>query len=72
MLYTNLTVIKNQKSIIDTHTKSKKFTHNTKDSHQIIMEENKRRRKEQKTTKTTLKQQNSNKDIPINNYFECK
>ena len=42
-------VITNQKkSIIDTHTKSKKFTHNTKDNHQIIMEENKKRRKEQK------------------------
>ena len=49
-------VITNQKSIIDIHTKSKKFTHNTKDSPQIIMEENKRRRKEQKTTNTTLKQ----------------
>ena len=46
LLYTNLMVTKNQKNIIDTHTKKrKKYKHNTKDSHQITSEENKRRKK---------------------------
>ena len=52
MLYINLMVITNQKSIIDIHTKKKKESkHNYKDSHQITREENKRRKKEKKTYK---------------------
>ena len=58
LLYMNLMVTANQKSIIDTHTqKRKESKHNTKDSHQITREKSKRRRKEQKrTTKTKRKQ----------------
>ena len=44
MLYQNLRVTTNQKSIIDIHTK-KESKHNTKDSYQIIREQ---KRKEEK------------------------
>ena len=51
LLYQNLMVQTNQKSIIDIHTKKKKeFKHNTKDSHQIIREENKRGKEEKRPT----------------------
>ena len=36
-------VTMNQKSIIDTHTKRERNANNTKDGHQITIEENKRR-----------------------------
>ena len=53
LLYQNLMVTTNQKSI---HTKKKKESkHNTKDSHQITREEDKRRRKEKRPTKTINK-----------------
>ena len=61
----------NQKYIIDTHThKRKESKHNTKDSHQVTREKSKTR-KEQKTTKIKKKtnEQNGNKYIPINDYF---
>lgn len=63
----------NQKYIIDTHRhKRKKSKHNTEDSHQVTREKSKRR-KEQNTTKRKRKnEQNSNKYIPINDYFNCK
>ena len=45
LLYINLMVTKNQKSIIDTHTpKRKESKYNTKDSRQITREESKKRR----------------------------
>ena len=57
LLYINLPVTTNQKSIIDTHTgRRKEFKHNTKDSHQITREENKRRKEQKRTTKITSKQ----------------
>ena len=46
-------VTMNQKSIIDTHTKRERNANNTKDSHQITIEENKRRLT--KGTKKTYK-----------------
>ena len=57
LLYQNLMVTTNQKSIIDIHTKKKKESkHNTKDSHQIIRRENKRGKEEKRPTKTNTKQ----------------
>ena len=58
LLYMNFMVTTNQKHITDTQKiKRKKYKHNTKESHQITVEENKRRIKEQiRTTKTTRKQ----------------
>ena len=56
LLYINLLVATNQKSIIDTHTKKRKESkHNTKDRHQITREESKRKRKKQTNKKTTKK-----------------
>ena len=53
LLYQNLVVTANQKSIIDIHTKKKNESkHNTKDSHQITREQNKRGREEKRSTKT--------------------
>ena len=47
LLYINLIVTTNQKSIIDTHTKKRKESkHNTEDSDNITREENKRKGKE--------------------------
>ena len=43
-------VSKNQKSIIDRHTQKRDSNPNTRDTHQITLEESKRRRKEQKRT----------------------
>ena len=56
LLYINLLVATNQKSIIDTHTKKRKESkYNTTDGHHITRKESKR--KEQKRTiKTTQKQ----------------
>ena len=49
LLFINVLVTINIKSIINTQTKKKKESkHNTKDSHQITGEENKRRRKGKK------------------------
>ena len=63
----------NQKSIIYTCKKEKEIKNNTKDSHQISREESKRRKEQQRTIKTTeSNEQNSNKDLTINNYFKCK
>ena len=57
LLYQNLTVTANQKSTIDRHTKMKKESkHNTKVSHQIMIEENKKGREENTPTKTNAKQ----------------
>ena len=51
LLYINLMVTTQQKSVMDTHTQKKKEPkHNTKDRHQITREDGKRR-----TTKTTRK-----------------
>ena len=56
LLYQNLTVTKNQKSIIDAHKKKKKRIQTiTKVSHQIKREENKRGRQEKTPTKTNAK-----------------
>ena len=57
LLYQNLMVTSNQKSATDIHTKKKKESkHNTKDSHQITLEENKRRKTGRKgPTKTNPK-----------------
>ena len=56
LLYQNLTVTTNEKSIIDIHTKKKKESkHNTKDSNQITKEENKRRKGKKKTYKNKSK-----------------
>ena len=55
LLYKNLMVTTNQKSITDIHKKKKKESkHKTKDSHQITRGENKRRGK--RPTKTNPKQ----------------
>ena len=55
LLYRNLMVTTNQKSIIDTHTKKRKESkHNIKDSHQITREDKKKEQK--RTTKATPKQ----------------
>ena len=49
LIYQNLLVTKNQKSIIDTHTtKKKESKHNTKVSHQITRQGNKRGKKIEK------------------------
>ena len=61
LLYKNLMVTTNQKSVIDTHTKKKNESrHNTKDSHQIIREENQRRRKKEREEKKDLQKQVQN------------
>ena len=57
LLYQNLRVTANQKSIIDTQTNKKnQFKCNTKHSHQTTRGENKRRREEKTATKTNPKQ----------------
>ena len=58
LLYKYLMVTINQKSTTGIHTKRKKESkHNTKDSHQITLEENKRRKTGRKgPTKTNPKQ----------------
>ena len=49
-------VTTNQKSTVDTHTKTKKVSkHNSKVSHQFTREENKKGRDERRPTKTNLK-----------------
>ena len=65
-------VTKNQKSVIDTR-KGKESKHNTKGSHQITGEGNKRKQNQKRnTTPLQNNQQNSNTNIPINNYFKSK
>ena len=57
MLYKNLIIAANQKSIIDIHTNKKKEPkHNTKDSHQKTREEKKRRKGKKRPTKISPKQ----------------
>ena len=51
LLYQNLMVTANQKTLIDTHTNKKKQSiHNSKDIHQTIREENKRREEKRPIT----------------------
>ena len=57
LLHQKLMVTTNQKSTIDVCTKKKKqYKHNTKDSHQITIEENKKGREEKRPMKTSPKQ----------------
>ena len=66
-------VTTSQKSVIDTQER-KESKHNTKDSHQITMEENKRTRKEQKELQKQIQnsEQKSNMYLHINNCSKCK
>ena len=57
LLNMNLMVTTNQETMIDRHTQKRKGSkHNTKESHQITMEDKKRRKEQGRTTKTTRKQ----------------
>ena len=65
-------VTKHQKSVIDTQ-KGKESKHNTKGSHHITGEGSKRKQNQKRnTTPIQNNQQNSNTNIPINNYFKSK
>ena len=56
LLYRNLMVTTNQKSVMYIHKKTKKESkHNTENSHQITREENKRRKGGKRPTKTINK-----------------
>ena len=59
---------------MNTHTqKKKKFRYNTKDSHLITRKQHKRRIEQKVTSKQFLNnEQETNKYMPINNYFKCK
>ena len=71
LLYMNLMVTANQKSIIDTHTqKRKESKHNTKDSHQITREQ-KRRKKTFKNKSKTINKMAIKTHMSIN-YLKCK
>ena len=49
LLYINILVTRNNKSIVDIHRKKEDSTYNTKNSHQITKEERKRNKKSRQT-----------------------